>query len=182
MHRRRVPSSWRDLRLLARDMRGVAAMEFALIIGSVAFVALNGIDLAAFYYARMQVENAGQMAAQAAWKTCDSAHLPATTKCSGFSSAVTSAIQATELGSAVQLQADSPSEGYYCLKQNGSLALVSNDMSAKPADCSAAGNAAADPSNYVKIAVEYSFNPVTGVGVGKLLPAKITSIAMMRMD
>jgi Flp pilus assembly protein TadG len=166
---------------LAADARGVAAMEFALIIGSLAFVALNGIDLAAFYYARMQVQNAGQMGAQAAWQTCDATKLPATLKCSGFNAAVSAGVQSTELGANVELQTGSPSEGFYCLKTDGSLLLVGSDANAVPTDCSAAGNASAKPANYIQIAVQYAFNPVTGVGVGKLLPTKITSTALMRM-
>jgi Flp pilus assembly protein TadG len=172
----------RHVRRLAADARGVAAMEFALIIGTIAFVALNGIDLAAYYYARMQVENAGQMGAQAAWKACDSAHLPATLKCSGFNAAASSGVQSSQLGANVQFQAGSPSEAFYCLKADGSLLLVSSDANAVPANCSAAGNVSAKPANYVQVAVQYSFKPVTGVGVGKWLPTTITSTALMRMN
>lgn len=38
------------------------------------------------------------------------------------------------------------------------------------------------PANYVQISVQYSFKPVTGVGVGKLLPAEINSTSLMRMN
>lgn len=105
-------------------------MEFALIIGSTAFVALNGIDLAAFYYAQTQVQNASQMGAQAAWQACDASHLPATLKCSGFNAAVTAGIQSSELGTNVLLKTGSPSERFYCLKTDGTLLLVSLDVSA----------------------------------------------------
>lgn len=177
-----MTSMLRRIGAFARDTRGVAAMEFALIIGSTAFVALNGIDLAAFYYARNQVQNASQMGAQAAWQACDASKLPATLKCSGFNAAVTAGVQSSQLGADIQLQTGSPAEGFYCLKSDGALLLVSTDVSAIPTNCSAAGNASAKPANYVQIVVRYSFKPVTGVGVGKLLPAQISATSLMRMN
>ena len=42
----------------------------------------NVVDVTMYLYQRMQVHNATEVAAQAAWKTCDLTVLPPTTDCS----------------------------------------------------------------------------------------------------
>ena len=64
------------------DHRGVAGIEFALVAGALCILLLNGIEVARYAYTVMQVQNAAQIGAQAAWKACDpTKELPATTKC-----------------------------------------------------------------------------------------------------
>ena len=91
------------MRMLARDQRGVAAVEFALVAGTLSFAMLNCTDVARFYVQRMQLENAARMGAQAAWNSCDTTKLPATTNCTALTTAVTTAVQSTSLGTAVTL-------------------------------------------------------------------------------
>jgi hypothetical protein len=90
------------------DTQGAAAVEFAgaammLIVGI-----LNAVDVGYYVLKRMEVENAAQVGAQAAWKTCydQSFMLPATQNCPSLTSAITAAIQSTSLGNLVTLAAD----------------------------------------------------------------------------
>ena len=94
---------------LRADKRGVAAIEFAVFAGLISLGMLNVTDVAVYVYQRMQVEYATQAGAQAAWRTCDINHLPATNNCSGLNTAVTNAVQGTSLGNRVTLQSGSPS-------------------------------------------------------------------------
>ena len=56
---------------LKTDERGASALEFAIFAGILAFGLLNTADVSIYIYKRMQVENATEMAAQAAWKACN---------------------------------------------------------------------------------------------------------------
>src|ERR1700693_5015304 len=55
--------------LLARDCGGVAAIEFAVFAGLLSLAILNVTDVSIYAFQLMEVENATQMAAQAAWTT-----------------------------------------------------------------------------------------------------------------
>jgi hypothetical protein len=122
---------------------------------------LNAVDLGLYEYRRMQVENAAQVGAQAAWKACydPSAMLPATTKCAGLNGAITAAIQSTSLGTAIALTTGYPTEGYYCVNGSGALQSVGS-LSTRPANCSDAGNAATSPGDYLQVSVTYVYAPV----------------------
>jgi len=54
---------------LRADQRGASALEFAIFAGILAFGVLNTADISMYIYKRMQLENATEMAVQAAWKT-----------------------------------------------------------------------------------------------------------------
>ncbi|MDE2181945.1 MAG: pilus assembly protein [Alphaproteobacteria bacterium] len=169
-------------RILRKDERGIASIEFALIASFLAFAFLNVCDVAVYLFDGMQVNNATQMGAQAAFAACDLNHLPATTNCSGLSSAVTAAVGSTSLGSAVSERSGSPSEAYYCPTSGGALQNVGSVSSAKPADCSAAGEPSMKPGDYVLIQTTYTFTPLfPGASVGSLLPATITDSAEVRL-
>ena len=58
------------------NRRGSAAVEFALVATMLAVATVNVADIAIYSYQQMQVEDAAQMGAQAAWKTCDETKLP----------------------------------------------------------------------------------------------------------
>jgi len=164
------------------DERGVAAIEFALIAGVLAVGMLNALDLARYAYQRMEVQNASQMGAQAAWNSCDVAYLPASLNCPSLTSAVTSAVQSTSLGTSVTLKAGSPTEGYYCLNASNAIVYVSN-VSSKPTNCSSVGNAAAAPSDYIKVETSFTYAPLFGgLSVGSLLPTSITAMSIMRLQ
>src|SRR5215471_14129081 len=111
----------RSLAALRRDRRGAAAIEFAMCAGFLSVAVLNAADVSIYLYQRMEVENATEMGAQAAWKTCPMTQLPATVNCAGLNSAVTQAVQSTSLGTHVTLQSGSPSEGYYCVNSSNAL-------------------------------------------------------------
>ena len=170
------------MRRIVHDQRGVAAIEFGLVAGTLAFVMLNCTDAARFYVQRMQIENAARMGAQAAWNSCDVSKLPATTKCTGLNTAVTNAVQSTSLGTAVTVQGGSPTEGYYCVSSAGVLTLVSA-VSAKPANCASVGSPTSQPGDYVKVSATFTYSPLFGgISVGSTLPTSITSTAMMRLQ
>ncbi|MGQ0741226.1 MAG: TadE/TadG family type IV pilus assembly protein [Alphaproteobacteria bacterium] len=173
---------WRErLGRFRRENRGVAAIEFAAFAGFLSIARLNVVDLARYVYERMQVENAAEMGAMAAFKTCDLNKVPATTKCSGLNSAINAAITSTTLGANVSLAEGSPSEGYYCVTSSGTLQYVS-DVSVAPADCSSVANPEATPGDYLRVDVTYSFRPLfTGVSIGGLLPTTITESSMIRL-
>jgi Flp pilus assembly protein TadG len=167
----------RKHRRFRTDRRGTAAVEFALAATLLLFGLLNAVDFGYYMYQRMEVENAAEAGAQAVWKTCSdqSTQLPATQNCGGLSTLVTNAIQSTSLGSAVALVSGSPSEGYYCV--NGSNMLQSvGSLSAKPADCSAAGHSGVVPGDYIQVSVTCSYAPLFGISL--MTASGITSINM----
>jgi Flp pilus assembly protein TadG len=170
---------WRRLSALRRDSRGVAAIEFALIASTLSIGVLNVVDIGVFAYKRMEVENAGQAGAQAAWAACPQDQLPATTNCSALTTAVTTAIQSTSLGTHVT--AATPTEGYYCVSSAGVLTYVSA-VSTKPADCSSVGGTAS-PADYVTISVSYTYAPIfPGITVASAFPTDLSKTTYMRMQ
>ena len=68
------------IRAVRADTSGAAASEFALLAISLVLGLLNAVDMGRYEYQRLQVENAAQAGAQAAWHTCNdpSSMLPAT--------------------------------------------------------------------------------------------------------
>jgi Flp pilus assembly protein TadG len=168
-------------RRLGQDEQGVVAIEFALVAGTLVMAMLSSIDAARFYIAQMEVQNAAQMASQAAWQACDTSQLPATANCPGLTAAVTAAIQSTSLGSKITLQSGSPAEGYYCVNSAGTLQYVANSSS-KPVDCSGAGNPSGQPADYIQIKTQYTYAPsFAGFSIASTFPTSITSTAMMRL-
>jgi Flp pilus assembly protein TadG len=166
---------------LKGDCRALAAIEFALIAGFLAIGALNVADISAFLFDRTQVENAAEMGVQAAWAACDLNHIPATTKCSGWTTTVATAVHSTALGTSVSVASGYPTEGYYCVNSSGALQYMS-DTSSKPTDCSGAGVASNAPGDYVKVQVTYSYSPMfSGITVAGTFPTTITETSWMRL-
>jgi Flp pilus assembly protein TadG len=168
-------------RRLEADQKGVAAIEFGIFSVFLFLAIVNVTDVSIYIYQRMQLENATQSAAQAAWKTCDVNHLPATTHCSGLNSAIQTAIASTSLGTNVSQASGSPSEGYYCVNSSNTLQYMSN-VSSKPADCSAAGNPGVQPGDYIQITASFGYAPLfPGISIASRLATPITATAMMRL-
>lgn len=173
----------RQLFRFARNTDGVAAIEFAVIVSFVSVSALNAADLAMYGRDRMEVENATEMGAQAAWKNCDNSNLPATTNCASLTSAVTAAIQSTSLGTHITLQSGYPAEAYYCVNSNGALVQVATLAAGKPSDCTAAGVATNTPGDYIQVQTTYSYSPLfPGITVANsIFGSTITKTAWMRL-
>jgi Flp pilus assembly protein TadG len=164
------------------DQRGVAAIEFG-IFSILLFASLaNVTDVSIYIYQRMQVENATQVAAQAALKTCGSGStLPATTNCANLLTAITTAMQSTSLGTAVTLQNGSPSEGYYCINASGALQFVSS-VASRPADCTAAGMPSLQPGDYITIQTTFTYTPIFAkLSVAAGFPTPIIRSAILRL-
>jgi Flp pilus assembly protein TadG len=161
------------------DKRGVAAIEFGLFSVLLAAALANVTDVSIYIYQRMQVENATQIAVQAALKTC-STKLPATTNCSSLLNAMQNSMQSTSLGSAITLSG-TPQEGYYCINSSGALQYVS-DVTSKPADCTAAGMPALLPGDYIIVNTTFTYQPLfPGFSVASTFPSPINRTAMMRL-
>jgi Flp pilus assembly protein TadG len=164
------------------ERRGVVAIEFAIFAGLLSYAIINVTEISIYIYQRMQVENATEMAAQAAWKNCDIMNLPATTNCSALTNAVQNALHSTSLGTRVALQTGSPSEGYYCLNASNTLEYVSN-VSSKPANCSAVGMPSLKPADYIRIDTTFVYKPLfPGMTVADNFGTPITKTAWMRLN
>jgi len=165
------------LLLFGLDARGTAAIEFAGSAMLLVLGVLNATDLSNYALKRMDVENAAQIGAQAAWKICsNSSMLPATQNCAGLNAAITSAIQSTSLGTSVSLASGYPTEGYYCVNSSGALQAVGS-LANKPTDCSAVGSANTSPGDYIHVQVTYSYKPLFAISV--MGASGVNSISMM---
>ena len=80
-------------RALLADRAGTAAIEFGLIASTLLLIMLNGVEVARYYYGKMQLQNAVQMAGQAVWDHCDTTAKIPTSACSGVSTKITNALQ-----------------------------------------------------------------------------------------
>jgi len=67
---RTAASIFDRVRLFGADARGVAAIEFGITGLLLAIGLLNAVDVGYYAYRRMEVENAAEVGAQAAWKIC----------------------------------------------------------------------------------------------------------------
>jgi Flp pilus assembly protein TadG len=162
------------------DHRGVAAIEFGFFAVFLSLALANVADVSIYIVQRMQVENATQVAAQAALKTC-STKLPATTNCSALSTAMQNALQSTSLGAGVAFVTGFPTEGYYCINPSNALQYVS-DVSSKPADCTAAGMPTLQPGDYIQIQTTFTYNSLfPGLSVASTFPTPINRTAMLRL-
>jgi uncharacterized membrane protein len=143
----------------ARNDDGNVLLEFALVAPVLIVLIVNILDFSRLIWAQMEVEYSAQMGAQAAYKHCSTGTLPAKTNCTNLSSAVTTAVQSTSLGSAVAVTSGYPTETYYCIS-GSTLQSVGDYTSPRPSDCSAAGNSAAKPGDYIEVNVDYAYSPI----------------------
>jgi Flp pilus assembly protein TadG len=168
------------LRTFRRDNKGVAAVEFALIAGVAVYAVLNAVDVGLYLYQEMEVENATQVAAQAAWQACGPSQLPATANCPGLNAAVSTAVQSTSLGAKVTLQGGAASEGYYCVNASNALQWVSS-VASKPANCQAAGTPSFQPGDYISIQTSFAYAPLFPGSIAQTFPTPIARSALMRL-
>jgi uncharacterized membrane protein len=161
--------------------RGAAAIEFAFIALTLVVCVMNAVDIGLYLYQRMEVENATQMAARAAWQACDLTHLPATVNCPTLTTAIGKGVHGTSLGTAVSLASGYPTEGYYCIDQTGALTNVS-DVSQKPSNCQAVGAPTVTPSDYIVVQTNFTYAPMfPGLSVAGLFQTAVTKTAYMRL-
>jgi uncharacterized membrane protein len=180
---RRSLSEWRRYRA---QQQGAAAAEFALVLTLLTVPLLNAVDLATYAWSRMQLDNAAQVAAQAAWAACDiPAKLPATpnsyAKCPTMPAKVTAAAQSTHFGTGVTVTA--VTENYYCVNTTtNALVTVGSFPGTKPANCGSVGSTNDKPGDYVLITASYAFTPLfSAVSVASLLTTPIARTAWMRL-
>jgi Flp pilus assembly protein TadG len=148
------------LRTIATNDDANVAIEFALVAPILVVLLMNVLDFSRLIWAGMEVDYAAQMGAQAAFKSCSSGTLPATTNCSGLTTTVTAAIQATALGTSVTLVSGSPSENYYCVSGTTLQSVGSYSSPPSPFNCSATGNTSISPGDYIEVDVTYAYSPV----------------------
>jgi Flp pilus assembly protein TadG len=172
------------IRALSADRSGVAAVEFGIFSVLLALALANVVDVTMYLYQRMQAENATEVAAQAAWKTCDLTVLPLTTDCSTLAASVTAvqnALGSTSLGTRVALVSGSPSVGYYCVNSSNALQYVSN-ISSKPADCTVAGTPSLQPGYYIQVQTTFTYTPIfPGMSISSTFPTPINRTSLMRL-
>jgi Flp pilus assembly protein TadG len=158
---------------------GAAAAEFALILTLLVIPLLNAFDIGVYVYQRMQLDNAAQVAVQAAWAQCaPSGKVPATVNnyCAGLSGAMTTAVQTTPLGSGVTL--GTPSE-QYCCPGAGTITCQGSVATTTPVACSS-GQA---PGDYIFVTASYSYSALyPGISIASLLTTPITRTAWMRLS
>jgi Flp pilus assembly protein TadG len=170
------------LRRFARSQSGAAAAELALIATVLVVALLNVADLSIYVFRRIQVEMAAQAGAQAVHRLCSPLQIPVSINCAGWTSAVATGVQSTSLGTAVSLQASSPTEGYYCVNSSNRLVFLSAVTNPSATDCSSYGSPEA-PGDYVQVAVTYTYAPLftsAPITVASLLTGPVTRTAWYR--
>lgn len=177
-------TAWQPrLRVFAANVDANIAIEFALLAPILIILLMNIMDFSRLIWARMEVDNAARMGAQAAFKSCSTGTLPATTNCSTLDTVVTTAIQSTSLGTAVSLPSGFPTqnyssghppENYYCV--SGTSLTWVGTYSSTPSTCSS-GNS---PGDYIEVDVTYSYSPIFS-GVTLASAQTLTGKAMERL-
>jgi Flp pilus assembly protein TadG len=160
---------------------GSSLIEFALVAPILVMLLLNLFDFSSLIWATMQTDYAAQMGAQAALKTCAGGTLPAIGNCAELTTAVTTAIHGTSLGSGVSLTSGYPTETYYCVSGTALQSVGTNSSPPSPFDCSAAGNSAVAPGDYVAVQVNYSYTPVFA-GLSLASSQTLTSTGLERIQ
>jgi len=168
------------LRGFAADESGLAAIEMALVTVLFAGALVNAVEIGRYGVTIMQVNNAAQAGASAAYGACDAEHVPATTNCSELNAAVDTAVASTTLGT--RITRGSYNEGWYCVNAAKELQFVASPGS-KPADCSAAQNPSAAPALYLGVQATYPFTPMfPGLTLAASFTSPIVRTAWMRMQ
>jgi hypothetical protein len=171
------------------DQRGTSAIEFSFFAGLLSLGLLNMTDVSIYLYQRMELENATQMGVQVAWKNCDqnNGQLPATKNCPLLTTAITTAVQSTSLGTKVSLQSGSLLEGYFCAVSSTDLKPLVNWTNplttSMPPDCTAVGMSSLQPGDYIKITAQFAYAPLfPSITVAGKFATPITKTSLMRLN
>jgi Flp pilus assembly protein TadG len=160
----RGQASNRKLASYAGNERGAAAVEMAIWLIFLVPALLNAFDLGIYAYQQMQVKQAAQVAAGAAFTSCSQqGYSSLSSGCSGFTTMINNAAQsATSLGSNITA---TTAENNYCVSNTGTLTT---------AGCTTT-------SHYLKVTTSFTYTPMfRNVTVTSLLPTTITSTAWVR--
>jgi Flp pilus assembly pilin Flp len=157
------------------DENGAAAAELGLFVLIIAPIILNLVDMGSYAYQRMQVENAAQAGAQAAWANCTA---PPVSSCTNLSPAVSAAVQSTSLGSNVSWSNSgtyTSDAGYYCPDGTNNAFVAATAVTT----CT---NTTALAGYYAKISVSFTFQPVfSAPTIVSLFPNPITQTTWTRI-
>ncbi|MBV9527189.1 TadE/TadG family type IV pilus assembly protein [Sphingomonas sp.] len=174
------------------ESSGLATIEFAIASSVLMLGLLNGLETARYSFQKMEVANAVHAAAHAAWNACDTKHLPALSKCTTVNTAINNGIQSTSLGSAVTLSTTTvsgktvsyPFEGYYCLTTAGALKKEADYTGTKPTDCSAEGDSAHTPGDYLVIKAQATYAPLfsSKLTIGSLFGTTLSATSTIRLQ
>ncbi len=179
-------SRWRAYR---SDVRGSAAVEFALWLAALSVPIFAATDIGFYGFQTLQVHTAAQMAAQSGWAACNGATTwPATANCNSsggaaLNTAIAAGEHSTSLGTRVTVA--SGWEKFMCMNSSGNLVDVSsqdgsiatkttsgvtdvdtsgNDTVAKlpsPADChTVVAGSTTEPGDYISVTVHYTYHPI----------------------
>lgn len=144
---------------LVRNRGGHSAVEFALL--SVVFMPLllNVYDAAVLIWARMQVDQAAQVGAQAIYNTCSVGREQPGSACNDLAIVARRAVQSTSLGRNVNLEEGYPKKAYYCTE--GEVLMPQEGFASPPSDnCRRFGKPEEKPGDYVTVMVKYDFRPL----------------------
>jgi Flp pilus assembly protein TadG len=163
---------------LRRDDGAVAA-EFAMFLILLVPLLVNIIDIGAYVFQRMQVDNAAQAASQAAWANCTSRPIGTQTlddHCPNLAPAVTGAIASTTLGEAVTLSNTIATDAQTYCPDPANQDLVASTA----ATCDATGS---PPGYYVKVTVSYPFQPIfAGATIASAFTTPLTATTWTRIE
>jgi Flp pilus assembly protein TadG len=170
-------------RALGGGRSGSASIEFGVMAGTLVLVMLNGVEVARYYFAKTELENAVHMAAQAVWDECETtAQIPTSTNCSGRNTRMNNGLHSSSLGSAVTLTNGYPTEQWYCV--NSGTGALTAAGSTKPTDCSGFGGLASEHAGYyLTVRGQYTYTPLFAtITVGSAMPSTVTSTTMVRLQ
>ena len=170
---------WAHLWPMTKETDGNVIIEFAFIAPVLVVLVVNILDFSSLIWDKMEVDYSAQMGAQAAYKTCSTGTLPASSNCASLNTVVTTAIQSTSLGTRVTLATGSPSETYYCASGT-TLESVAVYPSSPPANCSTYGSPTVAPGDYIEVDVTYSYAP-TLAGMSLASTQTLTSKSIERL-
>ncbi|HET9159731.1 MAG TPA: TadE/TadG family type IV pilus assembly protein [Caulobacteraceae bacterium] len=178
---------WSSIRAYARRQHGAAAAEFGVFVLILAPLILNLVDMGYYAYVRMQVENAAQAGAQAAYANCIAT--PPSASCEpNLSTAIDNAVHGTSLGTKVSWT-NKPSGGNTMFTGSSPKGVdrycpitATNTLSYTNSPSTNCSSTAASPGYYAKVSVSYTYRPVfSGATIASLFPSTITATTYQRL-
>jgi len=165
-------------RRYARETSGMAAVEVVFWLAALVPALFNIVDLGTYVFQRMQVENAAQMGAQAAWAACESPPEDGCGSVDAVNTAVAAALASTSLGDKVE-QSGELEEGYYCPDPD---AAAKDQTLVAVTDGTSTCASGAKAGYYVKVVATYPYAPIIAtVSLATLLDGDITQTAWSRV-